>query len=237
MEVFLFDLDGTLLPMDNDMFIDIYIKGLVTKLSPYGIEANTFLNTLKESIMAMIANDGTISNEDRFWETIIALHGEKARDLGPVVVDYYQNEFQEVRVSTSTNPLAYDCISLLKDKGYRIILATNPLFPSIATYSRIKWAGLKPEDFELITTYDNSSYCKPNLKYYEEIIRKQDLRKEKCIMVGNNVNEDMIVETIGIDTFLLTDCLINSDNKDISQYKNGTMNDLYKFIKNLPIIS
>ncbi|NLJ97517.1 MAG: HAD family hydrolase [Clostridiales bacterium] len=237
MEVFLFDLDGTLLPMDNDLFIEIYFKGVVTKLYPYGIDSKNFLDTIKEGIMAMIKNDGSMTNEDRFWDTVISLHGNKARDLEPVFIDYYRNEFQEARKSTKTNPLAKDCISLLKSKGYRIILATNPLFPSVATYNRIKWAGLEPEDFELITTFDNSSYCKPNIRYYEEIIAKQELQADKCIMVGNNVNEDMIVETVGLDTFLLTDCLINPDNKDISQYKNGSIDELYQFIKNLPIIS
>lgn len=75
------------------------------------------------------------------------------------------------------------------------------------------------------------------MKYYEEIITKQGLKADRCIMIGNNVNEDMIVEAIGIDTFLLTDCLINPDNKDISHYKKRTMDDLYEFIKSLPIIS
>jgi len=31
--------------------------------------------------------------------------------------------------------------------GFRVALATNPIFPAIATEKRIRWAGLTPEDF------------------------------------------------------------------------------------------
>jgi len=41
-------------------------------------------------------------------------------------------------------------------------LATNPLFPQEATYSRIRWAGLSPSDFEHCTTYENASFCSLN---------------------------------------------------------------------------
>ena len=37
-KVVLFDLDGTLLPMDQDKFIEAYFGGLVKKLAPHGYE-------------------------------------------------------------------------------------------------------------------------------------------------------------------------------------------------------
>ena len=78
------------------------------------------------------------------------------------------------------------------------MLATNPLFPPTATQSRIRWAGLTPEDFEFITTYDNSSFCKPNPDYYREILGKLNLNAGECLMVGNDVGEDMIARTLGM---------------------------------------
>ena len=112
----------------------------------------------------------------------------------------------------------------------RIVLATNPLFPSIATESRMRWAGLAPDDFELYTTYENSSFCKPNPKYYEEILGKLGVSAEECLMVGNDVTEDMIAETLGMKVFLLTDCLINKENKDISAFVNGSFSELMEFL-------
>lgn len=234
MDTFLFDLDGTLLPMDQDNFIDIYFKGVAQKLIPYGQEPKALIAMIWEGTMAMINNDGTMYNSERFWNTAGSMLGNNILEYERVFNDYYKNEFQKVIEATTPTPLAKKCIRTLRDKGYRTVLATNPLFPQIATYSRIQWAGLKPEDFDYVTTYENSSYCKPNVKYYEEILNTLKLAPDQCIMIGNDVSDDMVAETIGIDTFLVTDCLINKANKDIDKYKKGSLDDLLDYIRKLP---
>lgn len=55
-------------------------------------------------------------------------------------------------------------------------------------------------------------------------------------MVGNDVNEDMIVTNIGIKTFLLTDCIINPHNVDLFDHPQGDFKALYEFIKELPVV-
>ena len=109
-------------------------------------------------------------------------------------------------------------------------LATNPLFPATATEQRIGWAGLSPNDFELYTTYENSNYCKPNLDYYRAVMNKLSVTPEECLMVGNDVGEDMIATDLGASVFLLTDCLINKENVDISVYPNGNFDALLNYI-------
>ena len=113
------------------------------------------------------------------------------------------------------------------------MLATNPLFPVVATESRIRWAGLKKEDFELVTTYENSRHCKPNPDYYKDIMEEIKVRPQECLMVGNDVKEDMIAESLGMKVFLLTDCLINKEEKDISVYPNGDFNELLAYVDTL----
>ena len=122
-------------------------------------------------------------------------------------------------------------MKLIKSKGYRVVLATNPIFPKEATYHRCSWAGLEKEDFELITTYDNSTCCKPNPAYYLGITKKLGVEPEECLMVGNDVSDDMVAELIGMKVFLLSDCLINKENKDISAYPSGNFEALEKYIK------
>ena len=56
---------------------------------------------------------------------------------------------------------------------------------------------------------------------------------KECLMVGNDVAEDMIAEELGMKVFLLTDCMINKQNCDISQYPHGSFDDLISFIKTL----
>ena len=50
-------------------------------------------------------------------------------------------------------------------------------------------------------------------------------------MVGNDVEEDMVAKTLGINVFLLTDSLINKNNKDINQYPHGNFHELIKYLE------
>ena len=107
----------------------------------------------------------------------------------------------------------------------------NPLFPAIATQKRLSWTGLSTDEFELYTTYENSSYTKPNPKYYVEILEKISLAPEEVLMVGNDVSEDMIAGTLGAKVFLLTDNLINKSCEDITKYPNGSFEDLLRYVR------
>ena len=123
-------------------------------------------------------------------------------------------------------------IKILKEKGVRVVLATNPVFPAVATLNRIRWAGLNSEDFEYITTYENSSYCKPNPSYYQEILAKIGVEPSQCIMVGNDVGEDMVAPSqLGMKTFLLTDCLINKTQKSVEEYNHGDFDCLIAYLE------
>ena len=226
----LFDLDGTLLPMDQEKFVNVYFKMLAAKLVPYGYEPQQLINAILAGIEAMIKNDGSQLNEDAFWKRFVDIYGDKVLADKPVFEDFYKNEFQDARLFCGFNPKAAETVRSLKDKGYRVVLATNPLFPSIATESRIRWAGLEPSEFDLYTTYENTSYCKPNLDYYRDILKRIDCRPEECLMVGNDVGEDMVVEALGMQVFLLTDCLINTQKKDITAYLHGSFEQLLSML-------
>ena len=226
----LFDLDGTLLPMDQEKFVNGYFKMLAAKLAPYGYEPQQLINAILAGIEAMIKNDGSQLNEDAFWKRFVEIYGDKVLTDKPVFEDFYKNEFQDARSFCGFNPKAAETVRSLKDKGYRVVLATNPLFPSIATESRIRWAGLEPSEFDLYTTYENTSYCKPNLDYYRDILKRIDCRPEECLMVGNDVGEDMVVEALGMQAFLLTDCLINTQKKDITAYPHGSFEQLLSML-------
>lgn len=234
MNTFIFDLDGTLLPMDQDAFLEAYFNALGLKMVPYGFEPRSLIGAVWDGTKSMIENDGTMTNEQRFWNTFTGVKGEEMRRLEPVFDDFYRKEFNTAKTATTTEPMAAKIIRVLKKMGYKVALATNPLFPRVATLNRIQWAGLDPEDFELITTYENSSFCKPNLEYYKAILKKIGKEPEECIMVGNDITEDLCVSGIGMDTYLLKTCLINRTNADITGYKQGYFEDLLAFIQNLP---
>lgn len=226
----LFDLDGTLLPMDQDAFMGLYFKALATKLAPHGYDPKKLPEDVWAGTVVMVKNSGEKTNEEAFWEFFAGRCGEQVRDDLPLFDAFYRNEFEQAKAACGYNPKAAEAVAKIKEMGFRVALATNPLFPEIATFNRIHWAGLTPEDFEFYTTYENSHYCKPNPKYYEEVVARINLKPEECLMVGNDVKEDMIAETLGMKVFLLTDCLINKENKDISAYPHGSFDELIKFI-------
>ena len=226
----LFDLDGTLLPMDQDVFVKAYFKGMAKKVGPLGYEPKSLVENIWKGTYGMIQNDGSCTNEEVFWNVFSQSYGNKVYEDKPVFDEFYHIEFQDVQSSCGYNEKVKEVIKQLKN-NYQLLLATNPIFPCIATYSRVRWAGLETTDFEYITTYENSHSCKPNLYYYQELVDKFNLNPEECLMVGNDVSEDMVASKLGMKVFLITDCLINKDNVDINQYPHGNFDDLLEYVK------
>ncbi|MEE1242960.1 HAD family hydrolase [Frisingicoccus sp.] len=229
----LFDLDGTLLPMDQDVFVKDYFGRLAKKVGSLGYTVEELSGNLWKGVGAMVMNDGKALNEEVFWQVFEKIYGKKVVEDRPVFDSFYANEFKESAKACGYNPKAKKCVQKVKELGYHPVLATNPIFPAVATQNRIRWAGLEPEDFEYYTTYENAHYGKPNLKYYEEVLEKIGAKAEECLIVGNDVAEDMVAGKLGMRVFLLTDCLINKYNEDIEQYPHGDFDELMKFIETL----
>lgn len=230
----LFDLDGTLLPMeDQDRFIKTYFHSLTEYMAAYGYDKEEFVSAMWQSVGAMMKNDGSDINETVFWREFVKIYGERGAADKVHVDDFYKNRFSDAKVTCGYTARAKETLELVKELGFRAVLATNPVFPRVATEARIGWAGLTPEDFELITTYENSSYTKPRREYYGEILDALALTPEECVMVGNDTRDDMSAEALGMRVFLLTDCLINESGADISRYPHGDFSALAEYLRSL----
>lgn len=227
----LFDLDGTLLPMNQDEFTKGYFKLLVNKLSPYGYDPEKLVESIWSGTSVMVKNNGEQSNEEAFWMRFREIYGRKAAEDKPLFEEFYRCEFQGARDLCKYNPKAGEAVRKIREMGLRVALATNPIFPETATVSRMEWAGVEPSDFEWYTTYENIGFCKPNPDYYKEIVDRLDTKPEETLMVGNDVEEDMEAgRAAGLDVFLLTDCLINRERRDINQYPRGSFKQLIGYI-------
>ena len=214
-EMILFDLDGTLLPMDMDTFTGCYFQLLAQKAAPRGYA----------DARALI--DGSRSNEDAFWAKFASIFGERVYADKPLFDEFYANEFNQAQSVCGYTSKARETVELCKALDFRVALATNPLFPDVATRNRARWAGLDVDMFELYTTYENSTHCKPNPDYY------QDVPAGACLMVGNDAHEDMIAETLGMKVFLLTPCLINKRGEDIGRWPHGDFDALMDHLRAL----
>lgn len=231
-KVILFDLDGTLLPMDAGRFDKLYFELLVKEWSKFGYEQKRLLEVIKNGLEKMVANDGSKTNEEVFWDYFVGVYGEAVKDR-PYFDAFYRDCYDKLKQTCGYLKEANDVVKYLKSKGYRLALTTNPVFPAIATRKRIKWAGLDINDFEIVTTYEDYHYCKPNSKYFQEVIDKLGVKAEDCIMVGNDMIEDLCAEELGIQMFMVIHNLINRTNKDVSEYPNGNLQDFLNYLENL----
>lgn len=232
----LFDLDGTMLPMDQDKFIKIYFTELSNRFCPiFKLEDEQLIKAVWKATNSMVKNDGSRPNRLAFWETFSKILGNGVLKYVKDFDDFYMNEFNECKAATKFNPLVPEIIKTLKNKGYTLIAATNPLFPEAAIKNRMGWAGVKPGDFELVASYENFSTSKPNPKYFSEIAEKIKAEAEQCLMVGNDIDEDILPSAqVGMDAYVLTDCLVNRSDADYSEYKHGSMRELLNYARMLP---
>ena len=226
----LFDLDGTLLPMDNDAFTKGYFKYLVKVLAPYGYEPESLIDAVWKGTASMVKNNGLRTNEEAFWETFGDIMGKKALEDRPLFDEFYRTEFNKAKELCGYSQTAVDLVHRLQEEGVYVGLATNPIFPRVATENRIGWAGFTPEDFKFYTTYETIGYCKPNPEYYRELLRRMGFDASDCLMVGNDVDEDMVAKTLGMDTFLITPHLINRHDADINSWPHGDFTDCTRYI-------
>ena len=226
----LFDLDGTLLPMETERFTKAYFKLLAQKAAPYGYAPESLVAAVWKGTKAMVMNDGSMKNDQRFWEVFAGELGERVLDMRPIFDSFYANEFHGAKVATGENPLAKKAVEGIKAQGRQVVLATNPLFPAVGVATRLSWIGLEPGDFLHVTTYENSSYCKPNPDYYRELLAQTGKRPEQCLMVGNEVAEDFLAaKQAGLEGYLITGCLENSSGVDISNIPQGSFRDFMAY--------
>lgn len=205
----LFDLDGTLLPMDQEAFTKTYFKELAKVLAPLGMNPDILIPAVWDGTKAMVMNDGQRPNRDVFWTRFEHILHEDVERYRPTCDRFYSNEFHLARRATGENPLAKQAVQAAHAKADKVILATNPLFPLAGQLTRLSWLGLRPEDFDLITSYESDSYCKPNPLYYRSICERMDLSPTDCLMIGNDEREDMFsASSLGMSAYLVTDCRI-----------------------------
>lgn len=235
LQAVLFDLDGTLLPMENDRFTKVYFKHLAQKAQSWGYtDRELLVRSVWEGVAAMARNDGSRRNKEVFWDYFAGIYGQKVYEDIPRFDSFYENEFHEAREAADPKPLlAGEALRIAREKAEHVILATNPVFPYPADASRLSWLGLRMEDFDLVTDYENSRFSKPNPEYYKDILKSFQLDPARCLMVGNDVDEDVLAAgRAGIPSYLLDDHLINRSGKEIT-CPRGSYAQMLDFLRGL----
>jgi len=231
----LFDLDGTLLQMDSDQFMKLYFYNMGKHFSGW-TDPNKLAKNIMEATEVMIKTKDNRTNEEIFMDHFATLVDRDINEYKNHFNIYYDTLFANVKASTHVSTEMLEAIKILQQKGYNLVIATNPLFPYKANLHRIEWAGLKPEWFQYISSFEENKYTKPHLEYYREVLDNINKNPEDCLMVGNDVSDDLPAGKLGIKTFLVTDCLLNDKNLEVNSDYSGNYKDFLQFVKELPNI-
>ena len=197
----LFDLDGTLLHNDMNVFLPHYFEMLAARVA-HLVPTDEFMDRLMHASEIMMANDGHTTNESLFAASFYPLAGHTRQELEPIFLDFYAKDFPKLQRLTKPKPEARGVVQQAFNLGYDVVVATNPLFPAIATQQRLEWAGIADLPFRLVTSYENSRAAKPNLLYFEQILETLGHPPEAALVVGDE-DMDMVAAHLGCLTFLV----------------------------------
>lgn len=198
----LLDLDDTLLNTNLHAFIPAYFRALSKQLAPY-IAPELMLRALLSGMSQMNESDDFSRTLQEVFEAEFYPQLNISRsELEPAIENFYDNIFPDLSGLTSQIPEAKPFVDWALSKGYRIAIATDPLFPRKATHQRLRWAGFDPQRFELISSYENFHFSKTHPAYYAEILARLGWPVGPVLMVGNDMERDILpAKMLGLATY------------------------------------
>lgn len=222
----LFDLDDTLLNTNVETFFPAYMRALAKAL-PGEPSTDKFRRQLFYAESKMVTNpDPGKMLSQVFSENFYHSLGTTEEACRPILHRFYSELHPTLHNLKQPKEGARELIDWCQAHGMTLAVATNPVFPDIATRQRIQWAGLDPEEFAFYTTYNNSHFAKPSLAYYAEILGRLGWPDAPVVMIGDDLNLDLLpTEKMGFSTFW-----INSNGHQNHRPK-GNLFDAKKFLQ------
>ena len=195
--VYLIDLDGTILKA-NPFFVFANIFYILKNFFPV-LGFKTF-RIVTAAMKALLENNGPSTNFDLLTRTLTE---QSRKDLSRALWNFYRRDFPKLGSMCSPITEAATKLRELKAKGHALYLTTNPIWPEECVHLRLKWAGLEPGFFNGITHSQNWHSCKPNVRYYREILERWQLDPKNCVLIGDNVRKEGPAAELGIKVLIL----------------------------------
>ncbi len=189
----LFDLDDTLLGNDMDTFLPQYFS-LLDGFANEHLHVANFLPAVLKASQIMVANkDPLLTNNAVFWTEIKKLTGIDRVEAEPLFEEFYRVDFEQLQGATSKISTSAELIRTCFRDGYKLVIATNPMFPRSAVEARLRWAGIPVDEFAyaLVTTIENMHATKPHDEYYGEILEMVNCAPQDALMVGDDWKRDI----------------------------------------------
>lgn len=200
----LLDLDDTLIDTNLDAFVPAYFQALGQHMSGR-VSPEVMLGALISGTSLMTeSEDPTRTLEEIFDSRFYPKLGIAKQDLIDVIEDFYDTIFPTLAAHTNQRAEAVALVEWALSRGYRVAIATDPLFPRKATYHRIRWAGIDPSTVELISTFEHFHFSKTHPAYYAEVLGRLGWPDGPILMVGNDVDRDLTpAHRLGLATYFI----------------------------------
>lgn len=203
----MFDLDNTLLRNPTPEFVAAYVEGVSRFFTARGGASPG--ETLRQSVQTMMNGPRRIwqSNLELYWELLHPIWSGTPEELIHAFDAFYKDDYTALKSNTAPAPMAGEVIDRVRGTGFKIIIATNPVYPAEAIRHRLAWADL-PSDlnyYDFVTTADNMHFAKPDPAYYAEILARAGLEPDEAVMVGDEPRYDVAAsKIIGMHAYNLT---------------------------------
>lgn len=202
----LFDLDNTLILFNEEKFVTAYFPLIAGKFSDV-LPADRFAEKLLHATLELHKNDGSRINREAFIQAFCNDIPLSADEIWNRFDDFYMNDLDDFQKMVVKTESTHNVFNYARERGLKIVIATNPIWPLVAQMKRLSWVGLDEFEIALVTHIDNMAFCKPQLGYYRQICSLIDEKPEDCLMVGNDPANDMVAAKIGMKTYLTVDSL------------------------------
>jgi FMN phosphatase YigB (HAD superfamily) len=226
----LFDMDGTLIDDSMDTFLPPYFAAITQKLA-HLVPPDEFIAQLRASTRAMVAsNDPAHTMEDVFAADFFPKIGVPRETLLPLFDDFYAREYPQLRAFVHPIPAARDVVARAIQRAHPVVIATMPVFPGTAIRQRMEWGHIADFAYALVTDYETMHASKPNPAYYREIAALIGCAPADCVMVGNEVKNDILpAKHVGMKTFWVTDA--GEFPTDVPADWRGTLGDFRELLE------
>ena len=205
-----FDMDDTLLSLNLGAFIAVLAKDEASLLAQVGRTNPFSMFAAYTATMLAVNGDGRGEDDRRtnraYFDEVIERRGG-VRLADPVIADvleYYEREIlpgkNDAVIAARPREGGREAVACALDRGLRVALLTNPSFSRACIECRMGWGDLLDLPFELVTSMENSTRCKPDAGYYTEALGTLGLRPDEVLMVGNDARRDFPAPDIGLQT-------------------------------------
>lgn len=227
----MFDMDGTLIDCNARAFIPVYVGAIKQRFGELG---GRIAKIAIEGAEVMVRNDGSRTNREAFMEYAAPLLPMPVDEFEREMTDFYEREYRAVSSVVTGRPVMRKAVKTLKAKGVKLIVTTNPVFPLSALLFRLSSGGQDPADFDFVTSYETSSFAKPDPRYYSEVLARSGLKAEETLIVGNDYAEDVVAgKAAGMLAYYLTDSPISSGEENVRPDFKGSSKDFLDFAEKL----